>query len=161
MTSWRAPLNDGIYASGPARQTLSPSMDIQVASNFERALFEASGRDADWVRDAMASFAYDRRIELPAPVRAALAARYGAFSVDDGETLATIRRVQAENSRLIDPHTAVGVAAAARAGSNENHPMVVLSTAHAGKFPDAVERATGQIPPLPPSLETSSIGPKK
>ena len=139
-------LNDGIYEAGPARHTLSPSMDIQVASNFERALFEASGRDAAYVREAMEG----KRIVLPAPIRADLAARYGAHAVDDARTLETIARVHAETGRLIDPHTAVGVAAAAQVGSEG--PIVVLSTAHPAKFPDAVRRATGQIPALPPRL---------
>ena len=66
-------LNEGVYESGAAHHTLSPSMDIQVASNFERALFEASGRDADWTRDAMDDFARDKRLELPEPVLDAIA----------------------------------------------------------------------------------------
>jgi threonine synthase len=139
-------LNDGVYAAGEVRQTLSPSMDIQVASNFERALFEASGRDAGYVRDAMAK----QPIVLPAPVRAALAQRYSAFRADDDETLAAIARVHAQTGRLIDPHTAVGVAAAEKVRTDG--PVVVLSTAHPAKFPDAVRRATGQIPALPPGL---------
>jgi threonine synthase len=121
-------------------------MDIQAASNFERALFEASGRDAVYVGAAMR----DRRIALPAAVRADLARRYSAFAVDDAETLATIARVHAETGRLIDPHTAVGVAAAAQ--GRGVGPTVVLSTAHPAKFPGAVEQATGQIPALPPRL---------
>jgi threonine synthase len=139
-------LNEGVYAAGEARQTLSPSMDIQVASNFERALFEASGRDTAYVRGAM----MEKRIVLPAPVRAALTGRYSAFRADDDETLAAIARVHAQTGRLIDPHTAVGVAAAEHVRSDG--PVVVLSTAHPAKFPDAVRRATGQIPALPPRL---------
>jgi threonine synthase len=139
-------LNEGVYAAGQVRQTLSPSMDIQVASNFERALFEASGRDAAYVRGAMT----EKKIVLPAPVRVALAERYSAFRADDEETLAAIARVHAETGRLIDPHTAVGVAVAERVRSDG--PVVVLSTAHPAKFPDAARRATGQIPALPPGL---------
>jgi threonine synthase len=139
-------LNDGIYEAGPPHQTLSPSMDIQVASNFERALFEASGRDAAYIRDAMGG----KRIVLPASIRAELARRYGACAIDDATTLETIARVHAETGRLIDPHTAVGVAAAAQV--RPDGPVVVLSTAHPAKFPDAVRRATGQIPALPPRL---------
>ncbi len=141
-------LQTGVYASGEAHPTLSPSMDIQVASNFERALFEASGRDAGWVRDAMASFAKTRSLTLPSAVLAALRARYTAHRSDDAETLATIARVHRETGRLIDPHTAVAVAGAPKAGG----PVVILSTAHPAKFPDAVQRATGQTPPLPPRL---------
>jgi threonine synthase len=148
-------LKDGVYAPGPAHATLSPSMDIQLASNFERALFEASGRDAGWVSAAMAAFARDHRLELPPAILDALRARYSAFAFDDETTLATIKAVQAETGRLIDPHTAVAASAArglapdlAKAGS----ATVVLSTAHPAKFPDAVIRATGQAPPIPPAL---------
>ena len=146
-------LNDGVYAAGHAQQTLSPSMDIQVASNFERALFEASGRDADWMRAAMASFAKDRKIVLPPRVRAALADRYAACRADDEQTLAAIKRVHAETGRSIDPHTAVGVAALDLMADRHPGPIVVLSTAHPAKFPEAVREATGQIPPLPPRLK--------
>ena len=139
-------LNEGVYEAGAAHRTLSPSMDIQVASNFERALFEASGRDAAFVRDAMAGFVHARRLEISAPIRAALARRYAGVAVSDGETLAAMSKVHAATGRLIDPHTAVAVAAA---GEGDK---VVLSTAHPAKFPDAVRQATGQIPPLPPRL---------
>jgi threonine synthase len=151
-------LNDGVYARGAVHHTLSPSMDIQVASNFERALFEASGRDAMWLRAAMADFARDGRLVLPAPVRAELHSRYAAARVDDAGTLAAIARVHAETGRLIDPHTAVAVAAAGRPG---RPPTVVLSTAHPAKFPDAVRVATGQIPPLPPRLKDLLDRPEK
>ena len=145
-------LDEGVYAAGTARPTLSPSMDIQVASNFERALFEASGRDAAWLARAMEQFAKERRLALPAAVLTALRARYRAFAVDDDATLATIARLYRETGRLIDPHTAVGVSAASELGGVEG-PVVVLATAHPAKFPDAVRRATGQSAPLPPRLE--------
>jgi threonine synthase len=151
-------LNDGVYARGAVHHTLSPSMDIQVASNFERALFEASGRDAAWLRAAMADFARDGRLVLPEPVRAALRAGYAATRVDDAETLATIASARASTGRLLDPHTAVALAAARRAGAG---PKVVLSTAHPAKFPDAVRAATGQIPPLPPRLRDLLDRPEK
>ena len=141
-------LNEGVYAPGAARPTLSPSMDIQVASNFERALFEASGRDADWVRAAMAAFAESSSLILPPPVLAELRALYEARSIGDAETLETIARVHRETGRFIDPHTAVAVAAAPSGG-----PTVILSTAHPAKFPEAVRRATGEMPPLPPRLK--------
>jgi threonine synthase len=145
-------LNEGVYEAGSAHQTLSPSMDIQVASNFERALFEASGRDAEWTRRAMADFARERKIMLPPNVRAALAERYAAYRTDDDETLAAIHRVYGETGRLIDPHTAVAMAAARRLSARQNQPMIVLSTAHPAKFPDAIRAATGQIPEPPPRL---------
>ncbi len=144
-------LQAGVYASGEARPTLSPSMDIQVASNFERALFEALGRDTAWIRSAMAEFAKTKKLELPSTVLASLRTRYEAFATTDDETLATIARVHRETGRLIDPHTAVGVAAADRIESKA--PVVILSTAHPAKFPNAVKRATGVSPPLPPRLQ--------
>lgn len=145
-------LTDGIYVAGHALQTLSPSMDIQVASNFERALFEASGRDPDWVRATMASFAKDTKIVLPPKIRAAFAGRYVAYRADDQQTLAAMKRVHGETGRLIDPHTAVGVAAVEQMPARPQAPVVVLSTAHPAKFPEAVRQAVGQIPPLPPRL---------
>jgi threonine synthase len=154
-------LNEGVYASGAAHPTLSPSMDIQVASNFERALFEASGRDAAWVCEAMAEFARARRIVLPPKVHAELKARYAATRCDDGETLAAIARVHKESGRLIDPHTAVGVAAAYNLELYRRGPVVVLSTAHPAKFPEAVKRATGVIPPVPPRLMQALEGAEK
>jgi threonine synthase len=141
-------LETGVYASGEAHPTLSPSMDIQVASNFERALFEASGRDAGWVRDAMAGFAKTRSLAVPPAVLESLRARYAAYRSDDAQTLKTIAQVHRETGRLIDPHTAVAVAAAPKSDA----PVVILSTAHPAKFPDAVRQATGQSPPLPPRL---------
>ncbi|MGD0193189.1 MAG: threonine synthase [Rhizomicrobium sp.] len=147
---WRA-LSQGVYAVGAPQHTLSPSMDIQVASNFERALFEASGRDAGWIRAAMAQFGGERQLRIPHVVLGALQARYSAARCTDAETLSTMARVHRETGRLIDPHTAVAVAAALSLPMGES-PVVVLSTAHAAKFPDAVRQATGSVPPLPQRL---------
>jgi threonine synthase len=142
-------LNYGVYESGAAHHTLSPSMDIQVASNFERALFEASGRDADWTTAAMNDFTRTRKLELPHKVLEDLKSRYTAFACDDDQTLATIARVYKATGRILDPHTAVAVAAAARFSAD---PTVILSTAHPAKFPDAVTRAIGHAPPQPKPL---------
>jgi threonine synthase len=147
-------LNDGVYARGNVHASLSPSMDIQVASNFERALFEASGRDAAWIRDAMAGFARDGRLVLPPSVLAALRKRYAAFACDDAQTIATMAQVKRDFGEIIDPHTAVAMAAALpwwRAGGERD--VVVLSTAHPAKFPDAVAKATGAPPPIPERLK--------
>ncbi|HKQ45936.1 MAG TPA: threonine synthase [Rhizomicrobium sp.] len=144
-------LNDGVYASGTAHATLSPSMDIQVASNFERALFEASGRDADWTSAAMSDFARDRKLVLPAPVLAQLRSRYSAFASDDSQTRAAIAALHKITGRIIDPHTAVGAAAAMKMPKPLS-PVVILSTAHAAKFPQAVREAIGQAPPEPQRL---------
>jgi threonine synthase len=148
-------LNEGVYASGASHATLSPSMDIQVASNFERALFEAAGRDADWTSAAMSDFARTRKLDLPATVLAELRARYSAFASNDDETRAAIKAVYKLTGRIIDPHTAVGVAAAMKMGHNNQRPLspvVILSTAHPAKFPQAVQEAIGVAPPEPERL---------
>lgn len=145
-------LHEGVYQAGPVHHTLSPAMDIQVASNFERALFEASQRDADWTRGAMENFARERRLELPSAVLSALRARYDAKSSDDEETLATINAVSGMAGRTIDPHTAVAISASRKLGFPEA-PVVVLATAHAAKFAEAVTIATGKPPLLPERLE--------
>lgn len=144
-------LNDGVYAAGSAHATLSPSMDIQVASNFERALFEASGRDAEWTAAAMGDFARSRRLDLPRAVLDNLRARYSAFASDDEQTRAAIAAVHRQTGRIIDPHTAVGVAAARKLDKAPS-PVVILSTAHPAKFPDAVSQAIGAPPPEPARL---------
>lgn len=154
-------LNDGVYEAGTAHPTLSPSMDIQVASNFERALFEASGRDARWTRDRMAEFAAANSLTLSPPVLADLRTRYAAARCDDAETLAAIARVERETGRLIDPHTGVAVAAAFNLKLSKKVPVVVLSTAHPAKFPDAVLTATGRIPEVPPRLKEALAGAEK
>ena len=144
-------LNEGVYASGTSHATLSPSMDIQVASNFERALFEGCGRDADWTAAAMQDFAATRKLVLPAPVLAGLRDRYNAFASNDDETRAAIAAVYKETGRILDPHTAVGAAAAMKMG-NPLSPVVILSTAHPAKFPQAVREAIGVDPPEPGRL---------
>ena len=153
-------LNTGVYEAGAAHHTLSPSMDIQVASNFERALFEASGRDSDWTRAAMNDFARARRLELPAGVLAQLRARYSAFACNDDDTLATIKAVHAASGRVIDPHTAVAVSAAGKIAASAA-PLVILSTAHAAKFPDAVKQAIGRNPDMPAPLQRVMNLPEK
>jgi len=154
-------LNDGIYAAGSARPTLSPSMDIQVASNFERALFEASGRDPVWLSEAMAEFGRTSRLALPAHILVALRARYAAASADDEETLAVIARLYRETGRFIDPHTAVALSAAFSAATEASGPVIVLSTAHPAKFPEAITRATGASPPLPRRLHALYENPER
>jgi threonine synthase len=154
-------LNDGVYAAGTAQPTLSPSMDIQVASNFERALFEACGRDSRWINIAMKAFADTNRIVLPPPVLADLRTRYAAARCDDDQTLATIDGVQAETGRFIDPHTAVALTVAYNYSGHSKVPVVVLSTAHPAKFPDAIRQATGRIPEVPPRLKQALEGAEK
>jgi threonine synthase len=127
-------------------------MDIQVASNFERILFEAYGRDAKAVRGAMASLAQSRRFSLSGHSLTRLRAVFSANRADEQETAATIRTMLRETGALIDPHSAVGIAVAEKEPRDPTVPMVVLSTAHAAKFPDAVEAACGVRPRLPDRL---------
>ncbi|MGH6871379.1 MAG: threonine synthase [Rhizomicrobium sp.] len=151
-------LDDGVYQPGAARHTLSPSMDIQVASNFERALFEASGRDAAWMDRVMREFAATRSLAIPGAILKALRARYSAHAVSDAETLACIARTYKMHDRLVDPHTAVAMAAADRLDTDA--PVVVLSTAHPAKFPDAVRKAAGVEPAMPARLQALFFKPE-
>jgi len=146
-------LATGVYEVRGVHGTTSPSMDIQVSSNFERLLFEAVGRDASMVRGLMASLDQSRRFVLPDEALARIRAEFDAGRADEAETAATIRSVWNEAGDLIDPHTAVAVAVAGRAAAARGTPEIVLSTAHAAKFPDAVEAACGVRPALPPWLD--------
>jgi threonine synthase len=142
-------LATGAYETRDVVPTSSPSMDIQVASNFERILFEAFGRDARAVRAAMASLAQSRRFSLNGNALTRLRAVFSANRADEQETAATIRTTLRETGALIDPHSAVGVAVAEKETRDPAVPMVVLATAHAAKFPEAVEAACGVRPRLP------------
>src|SRR5437763_10064088 len=124
-------------------------MDIQVSSNFERLLFDAYGRDASAVRALMASLAQSRRFAIASAPLAAMRAQFSAARADEEETAATIRTVRKEAGYLIDPHTAVAVAVAEKEARRRDVPMIVLSTAHPAKFPDAVAAACGRTPALP------------
>jgi threonine synthase len=131
--------------------TLSPSMDIQVSSNFERLLFEMNGRDGAVTAEQLIRFRSTGRLDIAADQRAEyLEGSFRALRFDDQQTLDEIGRVYLETGMLIDPHTATGTAAA-RSVSGD-HPVVTLATAHPAKFPDAVRRATGVEPQLPPHL---------
>jgi len=142
-------LATGMYELREVVPTSSPSMDIQVASNFERLLVDIHGRDGRAVRALMASLAQSRRFALSAQALSALRAVFSADRADENETAATIRTVLRETGHLIDPHTAVGIAVAEKETRDPSIPMVVLGTAHPAKFPDAVEAACGVRPPLP------------
>jgi threonine synthase len=146
-------LKTGIYEVREVHATASPSMDIQVSSNFERLLFEATGRDAARVRALMASLNQSGRFVLPDPVLAAIRSEFDAGRADETETAAAIRAAWREAGDLVDPHTAVALAVADRDTSDSGVPNIVLSTAHAAKFPDAVEAACGVRPELPAWLD--------
>ncbi len=142
-------LSTGTYDLRDVVATSSPSMDIQVSSNFERLLFEATGRDAAQVRAYMGSLAQSRRFSLSSQALSRIRALFNADRADEEETAATIRTTLRETSRLVDPHTAVGLAVAEKETRDPALPMIVLGTAHPAKFPDAVEAACGVRPALP------------
>jgi threonine synthase len=142
-------LGTGTYELRDVTATTSPSMDIQVSSNFERLLFDAQGRDPVAVRALMGSLAQSRSFTIGAAALGNIRARFTAERADEEETAATIRTVRRETGILIDPHTAVAVAVAEKESRDRCVPMVVLSTAHPAKFPAAVEAACGVRPDLP------------
>ena len=145
-------LTTGTMTIGEVHPTLSPSMDIQVSSNLERLLFEVHGRDGAAIAEMMATFRSEGTVSVDADRLALLADHWSAARVDDATTSATIADVHDRTGMLLDPHTAVGLAAAIEARTDPSVPMVVLATAHPAKFPDAVEAATGVHPPLPAHL---------
>ena len=131
--------------------TLSPSMDIQVSSNFERLLFDLLDRDGAAVASTIRAFRDGGRLPLDEPRWRRATALFDGASLDDEGTIEVMRAVYERTGRQIDPHTAVGLAAA-RECRRGDEPVVVLATAHPAKFPDAVERATGRRPALPAHL---------
>ncbi|MEM0944755.1 MAG: threonine synthase, partial [Pseudomonadota bacterium] len=140
-------LTTGAYRREGVTPTIAPSMDIQISSNFERLLFELYDGDAAAVRQSMSDLAHGGGFELSQGVQSRLREGFASGRSDAGETSAMIARIVGEGGPLLDPHTAIGVVAA-EACRGEN-PMVTLGTAHAAKFPDAVEAASGQRPKLP------------
>jgi threonine synthase len=142
----------GTYEVREVVATTSPSMDIQVSSNFERLLFDANGRDAQAVRALMTSLAQHRRFALSASAIKELRSLFTADRADEQESAAEIRAWAREADYCVDPHTAVALAVAEKEKRDPSVPMVVLSTAHPAKFPDAVKAACGVTPALPDTL---------
>jgi threonine synthase len=139
----------GVYELREVMPTTSPSMDIQVSSNFERLLFDAYGRDAAPIRALMGSLAQSKRFAVSSAALAEMRKRFSAARADEDEVAATMRATFREAGYCIDPHTAVALAVAEKEVRDPKVPMVVLSTAHPAKFPDAVEAACGHRPALP------------
>jgi threonine synthase len=154
-------LATGSYELRDVVATTSPSMDIQVSSNFERLLFDAYGRDAGAIRAVMGSLAQSRRFTLSARALSYIRGLFAADRADEDEVAATIRTVKRETGNFVDPHSAVGIAVAEKISRDPAVPMVVLSTAHAAKFPDAVEAACGARPPLPEWLSDIANRPER
>ena len=139
----------GAYELRDVIPTASPSMDIQVSSNFERLLFDAYGRDAHAIAALMGSLAQSRRFAVSSDALKTMRALFTADRADEQESAATMRAWMREAGYCVDPHTAVGLAVAEKETRDPSVPMVVLSTAHPAKFPDAVKAACGVAPALP------------
>jgi threonine synthase len=135
--------NSGEYSLGKVVETLSPSMDIQIASNFERYLYYRSGQNAVLTTEMMTSFSKNGTLNISRDVNGLIDKTIVAGFADKNATLSTIRRFYDEHGYLLDPHTAVGVNVGMRQMNNVE-PMICLATAHPAKFSDAIIQATGR-----------------
>jgi len=146
-----------LFATGemtvrPVEPSLSPSMDIQISSNLERLLFELYERDGRSLAGDMAEFRRTGRLALASERLSRARERFHGFRLDDEGTLAVIKETRERTGELLDPHSAIGFAAARSAARTSRAPIVALATAHPAKFGDAVARAIGERPALPPRL---------
>lgn len=139
----------GAMTIAEVRPTLSPAMDIQVSSNFERLLFEIYGRDGARVAALVERFRRSGEAALEPAALQALRQVFAGRRIDDRETLAEMTRLYRETGETIDPHSAVGIATARHLAAGSTRPVIALGTAHPAKFPDAVEQACGVRPALP------------
>ncbi|HPJ56681.1 MAG TPA: threonine synthase [Kiritimatiellia bacterium] len=149
----------GVYAKGQVVATVNPSMDIQVASNFERWLYYKVGQDPQAIARLMTRFALEGRLDIPRDEQGRVDEEIVAGSSDTRRTLATIRHYHEQYGCLLDPHTAAGVFVAGQFNELEE-PMICLATAHPAKFPQAIEEATGQNlarHPLLDALENAPV----
>jgi len=153
-------LETGRYERGAVVPSSSPSMDIQVSSNFERLLFEMSGRDADLVRRQMNTLQQSGAFTLEPAQHDALRALFAAARADEAQTLNAIRVMHNATGYIPDPHTAVGLHAACLCRGGDSIPMICLATAHPAKFPDAIREAIGVSPELPETLRARMSAPE-
>jgi threonine synthase len=144
-------ISTGRYEVQGVTPTTSPSMDIQVSSNFERLLFDASGRDADAVTAMMQGLRQSGAFTIPPAALESIQSEFVSHRCDEQGMAQTLKQVLAETGELVDPHTAVGLNAARNLATGSG-PMVTLATAHPAKFPDAVREASGREPELPAHL---------
>ncbi len=145
-------LETGVYVPRGVVATHSPSMDIQISSNFERLLFELADRSPERLCEQMAELATKGQFQLQADELSLMRQFFDAARTSEDETLAEIRRLEAATGYLADPHTAVALAAARRIAREPDVPMITLATAHPAKFPDAIAKAIGREPPAPESV---------
>ena len=151
----------GAMEIGEVVPTISPSMDIQVSSNFERLLYDYVSRDPAAVRRAMDRFRQSGRMTVAAVTMAGIRGLFAAGRRDDGETRRTVAEVFGRSGVTLDPHTAVGYGVGQAQRRDPDVPLVTLATAHPAKFPDAVEAATGTRPDLPARLESLMTAPER
>ncbi|MEK6636592.1 MAG: threonine synthase [Pseudomonadota bacterium] len=142
-------LTNGDYSTGTVTPTATPSMDIQVSSNFERLLFDLSGCDGAAISSMMQGFEAEHAMTIPGNMIGAAKPLFASARVDSDAMAMAMRWAQEKAGQVIDPHSAIGLAAARVADIPTDIPVVTLATAHPAKFPDAVERATGVRPSLP------------
>jgi threonine synthase len=136
----------------PVEPSLSPSMDIQISSNFERLLFEMLHRDPVATAETMRTFRDTGRMGIPDAAWHRVRGVFHGFRLDDGGIRTEIRRIHAATGYIADPHSAIGIAAARAEPPAKGVPTVSMATAHPAKFPDAIEQSVGIRPPLPPPL---------
>ncbi|MBT8005607.1 MAG: threonine synthase, partial [Rhodospirillales bacterium] len=139
----------GSMKSSTVNPTISPSMDIQISSNFERLLFDLYGRDGNRVRETMDRFRDTGEFSIEAAELQSALNLFNGMRLDDAGTKAIIGKLYKDTGKLVDPHSAIGVAAGQE---NANGPVISIATAHPAKFPDAVEEASGVRPALPDHL---------
>jgi threonine synthase len=154
-------LETGRYEPRGVVATHSPSMDIQISSNFERLLFELSGRKPARLLELMSALKDDGGFALAPAELERMRALFEAGRTSEAETLAEIRRLEGETGYVADPHTAVGTAVARRLARDAGIPMIALSTAHPAKFPEAIRQALGRPPATPASVAAQAELPER
>ena len=144
-------VNTGLYKPQKVQHTISPSMDIQVASNFERLVFDVYSCDSDKILKLMKNFSEKNEIQIDKKELAQIRESFLSESLNDEETRLIIKRIYKNEKKLIDPHTAIGIGVAEKIKLQEN--TVILSTAHPAKFSEVVFNETGVKPELPENLK--------
>ncbi len=143
-------IKNGLMKKNVVTQTYSPSMDIQVSSNFERQLFESSGRDSETINNIFHEFSKNNLYRFDKRIQHDLQSSYSTTAVSNDETLNAIKQIKQKYNYLADPHTSTGLHALLE--KDANLPWVSLACAHPAKFGDAIEKATGEPPVLPKDL---------
>jgi threonine synthase len=143
-------IKKGLMKKNVVMQTYSPSMDIQVSSNFERQLFESAGRDSESINHIFYEFSKNNSYTFDKDIQNDLQSSYSTTAVSNDETLNAIKKIKEKYNYLADPHTSTGLHVLLE--KEESFPWVSLACAHPAKFGDAIEKATGEPPTLPKDL---------